>query len=110
MNLDMVFDRLVTHGKITLTNLPVGTVVSKAVITAPQWCTMSGIYYINVMNKELGDDKANYNYVILNYSPGPVDGGRDRKGSGQRRNIRPVVLHQADRTLPGGRVESFPLY
>ncbi|MGM9791865.1 MAG: hypothetical protein ACI3Y4_05625 [Candidatus Cryptobacteroides sp.] len=74
MNLDMVFERLVTHGKITLTNLQVGTVVSKAVITAPQGCTMSGIYYINVMNKDLGDDKANYNYVILNYYPAPVDG------------------------------------
>ena len=107
MNLDMVFDRLVTHGKITLTNLPVGTVVSKAVITAPQWCTMSGIYYINVMNKELGDDKANYNYVILNYSPGPVD-GKETKAAAIGREVgsdgtfdlwfctKPTELYQGD--------------
>ena len=70
MEIPMVFDRLVTHGKITLTNIPAQmTKVTKAVITAPEGCTMAGIYYINVLGKEFGgDDKSNYNYVVLNYT------------------------------------------
>ena len=70
MEIPMVFDRLVTHGKITLTGIPAEmTNVTKAVITAPEGCTMSGIYYINVLGKEFGgDDKSNNNYVVLNYT------------------------------------------
>ena len=70
MEIPMIFDRLVTHGKITLTNIPSQmTNITKAVITAPEGCTMAGIYYINVLGKEFGgDDKSNYNYVVLNYT------------------------------------------
>ena len=70
MEIPMVFDRLVTHGKISLTGIPAEmTNVTKAVITAPEGCTMAGIYYINVLGKEFGgDDKSNYNYVVLNYT------------------------------------------
>lgn len=77
-DIPMVFDRLVTHGKITVTNIPNEmTNITKAVITSPEGCTMSGIYYINVLGKEFGgDDKANLNYVILNYdSSGSKDDG-----------------------------------
>lgn len=77
-DIPMVFDRLVTHGKITVTNIPNEmTNITKAVIKGPEGCTMSGIYYINVLGKEFGgDDKANLNYVILNYdSSGSKDDG-----------------------------------
>ena len=70
MEIPMIFERLVTHGKITLTNIPSQmTNITKAVITAPEGCTMAGIYYINVLGKEFGgDDKSNQNYVVLNYT------------------------------------------
>lgn len=70
MEIPMIFERLVTHGKITLTNIPSQmTNITKAVITAPEGCTMAGIYYINVLGKEFGgDDKRNQNYVVLNYT------------------------------------------
>lgn len=77
----MIFDRLVTHVKISLTDIPDNvTNITKAIITGPKGCTMSGIYYINVLKKELGsspstgETKAAYNYVILNY------GSSDSKG------------------------------
>lgn len=70
----MIFDRLVTHVKISLTDIPDNvTNITKAIITGPKGCTMSGIYYINVLKKELGsspsteETKGAYNYVILNY-------------------------------------------
>lgn len=73
MEIPMVFDRLVTHGKISLTGIPAEmTNVTKAVITGPEGCTMSGIYYINVLNKsfELNPEyvKRSNNYVVLNYA------------------------------------------
>ncbi|MGM9736643.1 MAG: FISUMP domain-containing protein [Candidatus Cryptobacteroides sp.] len=75
MEIPMVFDRLVTHGKITLTGIPAAmTNITKAVITAPEGCTMAGIYYINVLGKEFGgDDKLNQNYVVLNYTSGEAE-------------------------------------
>ena len=70
----MIFDRLVTHVKIHLTDISnTMTNITKAIITGPKGCTMSGIYYINVLKKDLGsspstgETKAGYNYVILNY-------------------------------------------
>lgn len=69
----MIFDRLVTHVKIHLTDISDMTNITKAIITGPKGCTMSGIYYINVLKKDLGsspstgETKAGYNYVILNY-------------------------------------------
>lgn len=80
MEIPMVFDRLVTHGKITLTNIPAEmTNVTKAVITAPAGCTMAGIYYINVLDKEFDESaeyaKLNQNYVTLNYTSPKEDKG-----------------------------------
>lgn len=67
MTIDLIFERLVTHGKITLKGLPTDAVISKAIIKAPAGCTMSGVYYTNVIDKSKSEDKANLNYVILNY-------------------------------------------
>lgn len=81
MKVPMVFDRLVTHGKISLTDIPAEmTDITRAVITAPAGCTMAGIYYINVLGKEFGgDDKSNQNYVVLNYA----GSGKDVKSAAQ---------------------------
>ena len=73
MEIPMIFERLVTHGKITLKDIPasVGS-VTDAMIIAPEGRTMNGMYYINVLSKEVnlndeGGAKLKNNFVILNY-------------------------------------------
>lgn len=87
MQLDLIFERLVTHGKITLSGLTPEIVVTKAVIKAPGH-TLSGIYYINVMNKDLSCDKSNRDHICLNYTPAPV--GNEEKKSKASAIGRPV--------------------
>lgn len=111
MNIDLIFERLVTHGKITLTGLPTNAIVSKAIIKAPIGYTMSGIYYINVLNKDLSCDKSNRNYVILNYTPYSEDAGeketKSSEGTGRQVNsdgtfdlwfcTQPINIPQGDK-------------
>lgn len=69
MEVPMIFERLVSHVKISLTDISHIAKVTKAVITAPKSCPMAGaFYYINMINKEIREDEGNtQNYVVLNY-------------------------------------------
>ena len=81
MNIPMIYERLVTHGKITLTNLPSELKsVSEVQIVAPESKTLVGIYYINVINKSQSYDKGNFNTITLKYDHLEKDkenGGRE---------------------------------
>ncbi|MGN0006688.1 MAG: hypothetical protein ACI35T_01165 [Alistipes sp.] len=80
MEIPMVYDRIVTHGKLTLTNLPFDASTIKAVkITAPEDKQMTGIWYIAILDKSQSVEKGNFNYVQLIY---PQDEGKvDEKKS-----------------------------
>ena len=80
MEIPMVYDRIVTHGKLTLTNLPFDASTIKSVkITAPEDKQMTGVWYIAILDKSESVEKGNFNYVQLIY---PQDGGKgDEKKS-----------------------------
>lgn len=68
MEVPMVYERMVTHGKITLENLPSELqTVSEVEIVAPEDRVLVGIYYINVLDKSQSYDKGNYNTITLKY-------------------------------------------
>lgn len=68
MEVPMVYERMVTHGKITLENLPSKLqTVSEVKIVAPEDRVLVGIYYINVLDKSQSYDKGNYNTITLKY-------------------------------------------
>ena len=68
MEVPMVYERMVTHGKITLENLPSELqTVSEVEIVAPEDRALVGIYYINVLDKSQSYEKGNYNTITLKY-------------------------------------------
>lgn len=68
MEVPMVYERMVTHGKITLENLPSELqTVSEVEIVAPEDRVLVGIYYINVLDKSQSYEKGNYNTITLKY-------------------------------------------
>ena len=68
MEVPMVYERMVTHGKITLENLPSELqTVSEVEIVAPKDRVLVGIYYINVLDKSQSYDKGNNNTITLKY-------------------------------------------
>lgn len=68
MEVPMVYERMVTHGKITLENLPSELkTVSEVEIVAPEDRVLVGIYYINILDKSQSYDKGNYNTITLKY-------------------------------------------
>lgn len=68
MEVPMVYERMVTHGKITLENLPSELqTVSEVKIVAPEDRALVGIYYINVLDKSQSYDKGNNNTITLKY-------------------------------------------
>lgn len=87
MNVDLIFERLVTHGKITLKGLTPSTSINKAIIKVPAYCTMTGVYYINVIDKNLSEDKANRNYTILNYITDSEGGKKSTKAVASGRPV-----------------------
>lgn len=68
MEVPMVYERMVTHGKITLENLPSELkTVSEVEIVAPEDRVLVGIYYINVLDKSQSYEKGKYNTITLKY-------------------------------------------
>lgn len=68
MEVPMVYERMVTHGKITLENLPSELqTVSEVKIVAPEDRVLVGIYYINILDKSQSYEKGNYNTITLKY-------------------------------------------
>lgn len=68
MEVPMVYERMVTHGKITLENLPSELkTVSEVEIVAPEDRVLVGIYYINILDKSQSYRKGNYNTITLKY-------------------------------------------
>lgn len=68
MEVPMVYERMVTHGKITLENLPSKLqTVSEVEIVAPEDRVLVGIYYINVLDKSQSYEKGKYNTITLKY-------------------------------------------
>lgn len=68
MEVPMVYERMVTHGKITLDNLPSELqTVSEVEIVAPEDRVLVGIYYINVLDKSQSYEKGKYNTITLKY-------------------------------------------
>lgn len=68
MEVPMVYERMVTHGKITLDNLPSELkTVSEVKIVAPEDRVLVGIYYINVLDKSQSYEKGKYNTITLMY-------------------------------------------